>query len=453
MRRAIALLLLATSASAAPSRFSRFEREADALRRELRIPGMSAVILENQKIVWMKGFGFADLEKHVPATPDTLFHIASLTKTFAATLVLRLVEEGKLDLDEPVARYSKDITDERVKIKHLISHTSEGTPGDAYAYSGNRFDALTAVIEAKYGKPFRQVMIDTFLVPLQMTESVPGHDVEKDPVLGPRYAKQLTQFAKPYTLYGTDEIVPSGYPPRDMGAAAGLLSTVRDMAKFDVAIDRHVFLKPETQARAWTPFLSNAGQPLRHGLGWFVENYRGVKLIWHFGNWGTGFSATYLKVPEKQLSMILLANSEGLSENLYGTDGIETNAIACAFLRDLVFHGGDACTAVAAEAMKSRLAAHAARVRKAVTVDAKLLQEYVGSYLRDDQPWTYVVTREGNRLFIDIGGGSEMFAESDSQFFFKNRPYTARFVRDSTGAVVALEFEDGGQTLRAKRVK
>ncbi|HJQ37300.1 MAG TPA: serine hydrolase [Thermoanaerobaculia bacterium] len=453
MRLAIALLLLSSSASAA-SRFARFEKEADAFRRQLGIPGMSAVIIEKQKIVWMKGFGFADLENKVPATPDTLYHVASLTKTFAAVLVLQLVEQGKLDLDEPVSRYSKEITDERVKIRHIISHTSEGTmPGDAYAYSGNRFDALTALIEAKYGKPFRQVMIETFLVPLKMTASVPGHDVENDPALAPRYAKQLERFAKPYVLYGAGEIVRDSYPPRDMNAAAGLLSTVRDLAKYDVAIDRHVLLKPETLARAWTPFLSNAGKPLPHGLGWFVQDHRGVKLVWHFGNWGHGFSATYLKVPEKQLTLILLANSEGLSNGFYNDGRIESNPIACAFLRTLVVHGEDACTAVAAEAVRTRLARLAANARKAVTVDAKVLEDYVGSYERTDITHTHVVTREGNHLFIDIGGRSEMFAESDSQFFFKNRTYLARFIRDAAGKVITLEFEEDGQKVTAKRTR
>src|SRR5262245_52483241 len=80
----------------------RFEKQVEDLRRLLVIPGLSAVILKDQKVIWAKGFGFADLEKQVPATPNTLYHVASLTKTLAATRLLQLVEQGKLSLDDPM---------------------------------------------------------------------------------------------------------------------------------------------------------------------------------------------------------------------------------------------------------------------------------------------------------------------------------------------------------------
>src|ERR1041385_725187 len=90
-------------------RLARFEKQADELRTLLKIPGMSAVIVKDQKVLWAKGFGFADFERRIPATPDTIYSIASLTKTFAATLVMQLVEQGKLDLDEPMSNYSTDL--------------------------------------------------------------------------------------------------------------------------------------------------------------------------------------------------------------------------------------------------------------------------------------------------------------------------------------------------------
>ena len=87
---------------------ARFEKQLEELRILLKVPGLSAVIVRNQQVLWAKAFGFADVEKRVPDTSQTPYRIASLTKTFAATLVLQLVEQGKHNLDEPMSKYSSD---------------------------------------------------------------------------------------------------------------------------------------------------------------------------------------------------------------------------------------------------------------------------------------------------------------------------------------------------------
>ena len=225
---ALALLFNATGASAQgrpPSldkkRLERFEKEVDDLRNRLMIPGLSAIVVKDQKVLWAKGFGFADVDKRIRATPDTLFHLASVTKTFAATLIMQLVEQGKLDLEEPISHYSSDFKDDSVRIKHIISHTSAGTPGERFEYDGNRYDYLTAVIEKKHGKPFLNVVVETFFEPLGMSNSVPYHNVVLDSdkwvaSLGKarldRYKANLTSFAQPYGYYGAGETVRSVYP-------------------------------------------------------------------------------------------------------------------------------------------------------------------------------------------------------------------------------------------------
>src|SRR5262245_42792140 len=271
-------------------RLERFEKQVDVLRNLLHIPGMSAAIVKNQQVFWTKGFGFADLENRVAVTPDTIFHLASITKTFAATLILQLVDQGKLDLDEPMSRYSGDFKDDSVKIKHILSHTSQGTPGERFQYSGKHYGYLTAVIEKKHGKPFLNVVVETFFHPLGMSSSVPYHNVVADsekwrPSLGQdhldRYKHNISRLSPGYTLFGDREIIHVPYPlPGYVGASAGFLSTVLDMTKYDAAIDRHVFLKKETQEKAWTAFVSNGGKRLPYGLGWFVMDYHGLKLTW-----------------------------------------------------------------------------------------------------------------------------------------------------------------------------
>lgn len=448
-------------------RLERFEKQVDGVRTRLGIPGMSAVIVKDQKILWAEGFGFADLENRIPATPDTVFHLASITKTFGATLIMQLVEQGKLSLDEPMSRYSSDFKDDSVKVKHLLSHTSEGTPGERYQYSGNRFDYLTAVIEKKAGKPFVEVIVETFFDPLGMSGSVPFHDIvnetdKRGAVPGKEhldlYRKNLARLAQPYTRYG-DEIIRDSYPPKDsIGAAAGLLSTVLDMAKYDAAIDRHVFLKKETQEKAWTAFVSNSGQRLPYGLGWFVTDYNGLKLIWHYGHWGTGFSTIYLKVPEKNVSLVMLANSEALADHQYQVgEDITNNVFACNFLRLFAFEDGNAseCERNSQTALAKWIEARRKNVRKAVRSDPEILDTYVGQYQFDtlgNRIFTF--TREGDKLFFSSDGGSKtaLFADSESTFFLKTRPYRFVFTK-AEGQPAQLKIVEGSNTYLSKRIK
>lgn len=458
---AVLALALAACATTNTDRVEGFARDVEQLRQTLHIPGMSAAIVKDQKVIWTHGFGYADLENRVPATPDTLYHIASVTKTFGSTLALQLVENGLLSLDEPVAPYSASrhsgaITDPRVHIRHILSHTSKGTPGDAFAYDGNLYDAITPVIEKKFGAPFRDVITQRILDPLGMTESVPGHAVIDDPELARRYGPALARFAKPYAYYGKGETVYAAYPGKDMGASAGLLSTVGDLAKYDIAIDRHVLLQPKTQELAWTPFVSNTGERLPYGIGWFTDEYRGEQLVWHTGNWGAGFSALYFKVPARNVSLILLANSEALSDGFHVPGEGETNPFACAFLRHFVLAADDPCKEAAAAVTNKWLEARAAHSEPSITVDEATLASYEGDYGHDEKH-TQTITRHGTRLFIDIpkGSRSEMFASPKGDFFFKVQTDTRiRFIREG-GVVTGLEYSFGPDepAIQAKKIR
>ncbi|MBF6025101.1 serine hydrolase [Lysobacter niastensis] len=462
-------------AGSADPRVDRFREQLDTYRERLKIPGLSAVILEDGEVLWTQGFGYADVERRIPATPDTLYHLASVTKTFTAILILQLAEQGKLDLDEPVSHYSADFKDDSVKIKHLLSHTSEGTPGEKFNYNPERFEYLKAILEKKAGKPLRQQFVETFLDPLAMRDSVPGPDVADNDttwaVLGEanlaRYRKDLEKFAKPYTYWGDGEILYSGYPPRDFWASAGLLSTVRDMAKYDQAVDRHELLKAQTLARAWTPFLSNTSQPLPQGLGWYVTDYRGTRLVWHYGHWGTGFSAMYLKIPAQRLTLVLLTNSEALADHHYQVgEDITNDVFACSFVNVFVPEvasdtdaaadiptSGPArdCERSSRTALEKWIASRHAKARKAVPLDPKLAATYAGRYQLPHRVVT--VTEERGRLYIDVpeGDRSEVFAETPTQLFLKIRPWTLTFVKEGS-KVVRLDFLDNGEVVSGKKV-
>ena len=158
-----------------PERIARFETLLESLRQELKIPAYSAAIVKDQKVIWAKGFGYADIENKIPATEHTAYHLASLTKTFASTILMQLVQEGKIKLDDPVSKYGITLeSDGVIRVRHLLSHTSEGNPGEQYRYNGNRFAELDKVVERATGKSFAELLITNILDPLGMDETAPN---------------------------------------------------------------------------------------------------------------------------------------------------------------------------------------------------------------------------------------------------------------------------------------
>jgi CubicO group peptidase (beta-lactamase class C family) len=164
-----------TFQSSDAERIARLETLLEKLRQELKIPAYSAAIVKDQKLLWAKGFGYADVENKIPATEHTPYHLASLTKTFASTILMQLVQEGKIKLDDPVSKYGITLeSDGVIRVRHLLSHTSEGNPGEQYRYNGNRFGELDKVIQGATGKSFSELLIANILDPLGMNETAPN---------------------------------------------------------------------------------------------------------------------------------------------------------------------------------------------------------------------------------------------------------------------------------------
>jgi CubicO group peptidase (beta-lactamase class C family) len=154
-----------------------FQESLDAVRRQYRIPGLSAAIVKNQQIIWEKGYGYADIANGIAAQPDTPYLIASLTKTFTSMLLMQCVERGSLTLDDPIRKYTTAIPESGVTVRHLFTHTSESKPpGESYRYNGNRFGALGAVVDSCQGTPFRLALTKSILDRLELLDTMPGKD-------------------------------------------------------------------------------------------------------------------------------------------------------------------------------------------------------------------------------------------------------------------------------------
>ncbi len=337
-----------------------FEQKLESMRKANNIPGMSVAILKEQEVVFSRGFGYADLENKIPATENTPYNIASLTKPFGATILMGLVEEGKLNLDDAMADILKETCfqygdhtahgyadlckkirklawrygslwdyrchTEKILVRHHLTHTSQGLPGERYKYNGFLFTFLSNVAEKASGKTFDKLLVEKIIAPLGMTRTVPSINDEFR-------IQTLTQRAKYYRIGTFGGFVPSKSSVR-LSTSAGMVSTVIDLAKFDVAMDRDMIISKESKETMYTPTISISGKIMPYGLGWFVQVYKGTKMVWHYGHWPKAYSSLILKIPKNELTMILLANSDGASRGFnLGRGNVLNSPFASLFIK------------------------------------------------------------------------------------------------------------------------
>jgi CubicO group peptidase (beta-lactamase class C family) len=323
-----------------------FETDLERLRQEMLIPGMSAAVVQDQELLWAKGFGYADPAQAILATADTPYHLASVTKPIGATVLMQLVEEGALSLDDPIANYGIHVESlGEVTVWHLLTHTSQGIPGLIHNYDGDRYALLDRVMTGATGRPFGQLLNERILTPLEMNHTAPnptwglegfwaslglGRDTGHYPAV-------YRGLAAPYQLNPEYNNVPGAYSLH-FSPAAGLLSSVTDLAKFDIALDKDQLLDPATKEQMMTPAISTNGKPLIYGLGWYTQEYKETHLIWHSGGWSPSVSALILKAPDLDLTFIILANNYNLTGPYPMSQGdVLYSAPAMAFYKHLIF--------------------------------------------------------------------------------------------------------------------
>ena len=206
--------------------WDQFEAELESLRQQMKIPGMSAAVVKDRQVVWARGFGYADVENGVPATAETPYHLASVTKPFAALVIMMLVQDGKLSLDDPVSRYGVSLPEgEQVTVRHLMSHTSAGTPGARYQYDGNRYGLLSQVIQAATGRSFQEWLFERILQPLGMDDTAPS----------------LAGCTGLPFASACERVFPTTFGTRTLGGAAGRVVNVQEGDQFPVTYPNKEF--------------------------------------------------------------------------------------------------------------------------------------------------------------------------------------------------------------------
>ncbi len=298
----------------------RFGEYLDALRRQTGIPGLAAAIVGPADVTWEAAYGLQDVERNVAARTDTPFHLDGTTQAIVASLAVRCASDGWLSLDDPVRKFEPSSPNANATIRQLLTHTSPGPAGLTFSSRLERLAPVAAAISGCTDSTFRWGMSALF-DRMAMVASIPGADVLRlaAPAEGftasalQRFAAVAGRMATPYTVDAHGRASASSYNAPTLTPASGMISTVRDLEQFDLAMKKGVVLSPEWRALAWTPPLDGNGQPLPHGYGWFVQNYNGGRLVWQFGVGDHASSSMIISAPERGLTLILLANSDGLA--------------------------------------------------------------------------------------------------------------------------------------------
>jgi CubicO group peptidase (beta-lactamase class C family) len=300
-----------------------------------RAPGCAVGIVQNDELVFAKGYGTANLEHDVEITPDSVFDVGSVTKQFTAATVLLLADAGALSLDDAVRDYLPSLPQDPfgdVSIRHLIHHTSgipdylvlmamsgrswdndypedelidliarqrelDFRPGSAFSYSNSGYLILAEIVRAASGQSLRTAAQEHIFGPAGMTDTFFHDD----------FAEVVPRRATGYT-----PILDGGWridaPTIDVVGDGGLFTTVRDLAKWQRQFSECTLAGgPGFIDRLTTPGTLTDGTNTTYAFGLFRDSYRGRERIQHGGSWG-GYRAQVLRLPQDSMSVIVLAN-------------------------------------------------------------------------------------------------------------------------------------------------
>lgn len=291
----------------------------DAFRKEvaqhvslLHLPGCSVAVMQDNQVLYREEIGFADIDTKRALAPDSIFWIASVTKTFSAAMLMQYAQENRITLDDRVTSYpfaSVGFLPARitpnVRLKHVLSHTSEATPGDIFIYHGGRFNFLSGVFNSMRGggpTSFVDEMNARIIEPLHLTSTTAGFPQGDSPakarVVTPY---RFDEFTRKFVVNDQSRRTNTAYP------AAGMLSSMKDLLAYSRALDENKLMHAATYRRMTHPAATRAGNKSPYAWGWFVQEAHGVTMHWAYGLGGAD-SALLLRIPQHKLTLVVLSN-------------------------------------------------------------------------------------------------------------------------------------------------
>lgn len=303
-------------------------------------PGGAILIMKGDSVVFSQGYGLADLELKTKIDANTLFNIGSISKTVVANAILMLEDEGKLSVDDNLATYFPDFKNkeiaEKVKIKHLITHTSglkdnretkkdsvfyltakdienwypttqaeelNFEPGTRFEYSNPAYNALALIIEEVSGMKWQDYVAEHIFKPAGMKTSTITDGPHPETGVSHGYIKDNGSWLE--KDYGEE-------PTFAAAGNGGVWSSVNELAAYELALQRHKFisepvLKDSRTIQPWPEWQDDV--PPFIGWSWFIDQTPdGLETVGHTGSQG-GFLCNYVTVPEKDITFIILCNT------------------------------------------------------------------------------------------------------------------------------------------------
>lgn len=436
---------VASSASAQADKVDEYIK-AEMQRRN--IPGLSMAVVRNGEILQAKGYGLSNVELNVAATPETIYQSGSVGKQFTATLVMMLVEEGKLSLDDRIGKHIPDAPAlwKDITVRHLLTHTSglsnrlyrkinlrqdytedelvqeiaalplDFQPGEKWSYSNPGYVMLGILIHKVTGKFYGDLLREKIFEPLGMTTArvIDEADIIPNRAAGYRLLDGEWKNQKWVA------------PKLNTTADGALYLTVFDLAKWDAALYSEKLLTRASFDRMWTPVKLNDGKTEAYGFGWELRETRGHRVVRHGGEW-QGFSTHIARYLDKKLTVIVLTNLVGVDA------GAIVDGIAGLYDPELVL---------------------APIERIAIRIDPKIFDAYAGEY--ELVPGVGItLSREGDRFWAQATDQprAELFAESETAFFTGISNTELTFVKDASGAVTHLIVSQNGRDTQLKKIK
>ncbi|MEZ4869267.1 MAG: serine hydrolase [Caldilineaceae bacterium] len=401
-------------------------------------PGGAVLVLRDGKPILRKGYGLANLELHVPVTPEMVFRLGSLTKQFTAVAILMLVEEGKVKLSDDITRYWPDYpTDgQKITVEQLLTHTSgiknytdlpewfnlwrqdmtpdelialfkdkplDFTPGTRWAYSNSGYILLGALIEKVTGMSYEAFIQQRIFTPLGMAHA--AYDQTERILPG-----RVSGYSR-----GEDGYLNAQYLSMSQPYAAGsLAASVDDLAKWDAALYTDKLVKQRTLQSAFKSFTLKDGGDTGYGYGFSVADYEGHTLLQHSGGIN-GFATYMLRLPDDKVYVALLTNCDNCPVPLV----------------DLAFN------------IATLVIGKPYRDPAVINLPTSTLASYIGVYQFDEQT-DLVIRQEGDQLVAQYPGipPQPILPSAPTEFFIKDAMIRLRFVKDAAGKVSAVQVQE-----------